>query len=84
MGEQSYIVIGYPEVWGKGNTEEEAYANAKLENGGRVLKKWLVYEFARVDAEDTYIDRNGNLIFPEMDRKPEIIRRGKGGWKAEG
>ena len=60
--QRKFIVIGL-NVWGKGDTEAEALAKAKLENGGP-LKTYAVYNV----HPETTVDGMGSMGWPhELD-----------------
>ena len=64
-----FIVIGQY-CWGKGDTEEQALANARKEGGASGVKRHLVYSV----HDETYVDGMGCLCYP-TEYKPVLIKR---------
>lgn len=74
-----FIVVGFT-VWGKGDTEEAAFAAAKKVAGVKLLKRRIVYT---TDDPDAYVDEAGGIVTHKGTTLTEVKRviETKGGGK---
>lgn len=64
-----YICIG-PNVWGKGDTQEEALKKARKIYGGMSMQE---YDIHRVH-KDTRVNDMGHWVYPDGVGAPEMVR----------